>query len=100
MSRWQNEIEGLKVICSEQRDMRWQSVHSYLFLDNKQPIVQISYLSYEHEAKTLPNFGCAHDTCQTGPVWPFNSAEGYVCPDGFSWNKSLFQGIDKIYKEN
>lgn len=53
-----------------------------IYLDKKrQP-----YLSYEHDAKTLSNFGCAQTTCQTGPSWPLNSANGYVCPDGFSWN--------------
>ena len=28
----------------------------------------ITLPSYEHDAKICPNFGCAHATCQTGPV--------------------------------
>lgn len=29
----------------------------------------ITLRSYEHEASTEPNLGCAHATCQTGPSW-------------------------------
>mmetsp|Transcript_35105 Transcript_35105/g.92176 ORF Transcript_35105/g.92176 Transcript_35105/m.92176 type:complete len:207 (+) Transcript_35105:154-774(+) len=30
--------------------------------------------SYEHDARTLPNSGWAHATCQMGPSWPTSSA--------------------------
>ena len=30
-------------------------------------VILLTFLSYEQEAKMLPNFGCAHATCHTAP---------------------------------
>ena len=37
---------------------------------------QLTFLSYEHDARMLPNLGCAHATCQTGPSWLNGKEEG------------------------
>lgn len=50
----------------------WASVQSF-----RVPSFQIMTVpSYEQDARRDPNFGWAHATCQTGPLWPVNVARG------------------------
>mmetsp|Transcript_28011 Transcript_28011/g.69296 ORF Transcript_28011/g.69296 Transcript_28011/m.69296 type:complete len:207 (+) Transcript_28011:149-769(+) len=45
--------------------------------------------SYEHVARMVPNLGCAHATCHTGPSWPVMLAVSVCCPGSGPSSKIL-----------
>mmetsp|Transcript_35118 Transcript_35118/g.99028 ORF Transcript_35118/g.99028 Transcript_35118/m.99028 type:complete len:223 (-) Transcript_35118:68-736(-) len=64
-----NATELTEASCSV-AGVRYDSLHSPCPPSRQ----KITRWSNEHEASRFPYFGCAHDTCQTGPWWPMRSA--------------------------